>query len=476
MRVFFLLFLVIAISAEAQLSPDSLMRAVEQGLITRVVLGKKGTVNISDRMNERKVNGVSIAVIDKKTIAWSKGYGISDAADPGSVVDTATVFQCASIGKIITAMAALELVKEGRISLDEDINNKLVNWKLPENNYTAQKKVTLRFLLSHSSGLTDNYGFMGYKPGSAIPSLPSILNAEPPAENRKKLIVENIPGTTENYSGGGYMIIQQLIEDITGQPFAIYVNEKIFRQLNMTHTAYAGNPHLFGGKNVAMAHNDKGKRYNRVPYRIYPEHAAAGPWTTPNDLARLVIAIQQQIAYDSVLKKMLQPQINSMGLGPHLKGDSTVTGFWHAGNTEGYTGILMATTSTGQGAVVLTNSNSGEWLALELIRGIARIYQWPVNLSIASLPIDDPSIYSGRYSLGEGKTLKVETDKDGLYFTRNGKGKKFYLFQTSPDHFRIAEKPDNLLFVFQRNEKGLINALRMYENAGQSKQLFLRIE
>lgn len=463
MRLFPVFFLLFTVSANAQSPQDSMMNKVEHGLSPRVVQSGQ-TVNLAERMRERKVPGMSVAVVNGGRLAWAKGYGFKDGT---GAVDTATLFQCASIGKIVTAIATLQLVESGKLSLDEDVNNRLVSWKLPENEYTVQKKVTLRYLLSHSSGLTDHYGFMGYLPGAEIPTLLSLLNATSPAQNRKKLLIGNVPGTTEEYSGGGYLIIQQLIEDITKISFVRYVDSMIFRPLGMIHSTYTFSPE----KNVAFAHNDKGRRYGKYPYKLYPEYAAAGFWTTATDLARLITGIQSKNLLNDLATQMLTPQINSMGLGVHLKGDKNVAGFWHAGNNEGYTGILMATASTGQGAVVLTNSNSGEWLALETIRSISNTYHWPIALSISPITITDQVEYKGMYLLAEDKGLQVDSDTNGLFFTRNGKGNKFYLYQTEKDHFRVAEKPDNLLFVFERDSNGKITALRMYENAGQTNNL-----
>lgn len=164
---------------------------------------------ISERMRERKVNGVGVAVIDNGKIVWAKGYGVKDAGLPNDLVDTTTLFQCASIGKIITSLAALHLVKDGLIGLDEPVNNKLKSWKIRENDKTVGKQVTLRNLLTHTAGFDDDYGFEGYLPHSVLPDLKQILNGEPPANVRKKLISKTAPGTTERYSGGGFLVVQQ---------------------------------------------------------------------------------------------------------------------------------------------------------------------------------------------------------------------------------------------------------------------------
>lgn len=479
MRILIPALLLLALSARSQESPVILRVKAEHGLRPGVVrndtlsTGKK----IADRMKDWKVNGVSIAVIDNDTLAWAKVYGLRRGADTESVLDTATLFQCASIGKIVTTLAALHLVDNKSITLDEDVNNRLVNWKIPTNEFTDKKKVTLRHLLSHSSGLADGYGFKGYAPDEGIPDLLSILNAMRPANNKKRLTIETVPGSIERYSGGGYIIIQQLLEDITRVPFYQFVDSVVFKPFGMMHSTYNDYPDNAHDNNIAVAHHDNGKAY-MFDYKIYPENAATGFWTTATDLARLIIGIQRiekgqsNLLNSKLIAEMLTPQINSMGLGVHLKGERAVTGFWHAGNNEGYTGILMATIPTGQGAVVLTNSNRGEWLAMEILRSVAKTYDWPITLSFRPLPIPNTAELCGLYVETADKKLEINKEKGRLYFTRNGNKKKFYIYQTAKDQFRIAEKPDNLLFIFKRNETGQVTGLAMYENAGSS-HLFL---
>jgi len=121
---------------------ENRIQRVENGLI------KSGTVNrktakklrLVDRMNFYQVPGVSIAVINNNRIEWAKGYGVLDARETKPVTPE-TLFQAASISKPLTAMAALRIVQDGLIDLDEDVNNKLVSWKVPENEFTSKKRL-----------------------------------------------------------------------------------------------------------------------------------------------------------------------------------------------------------------------------------------------------------------------------------------------------------------------------------------------
>lgn len=406
-------------------------------------------------MRERKVNGVSVAVIDKGEIAWAKGYGIKDAGIPNEAVDTTTLFQCASIGKVITALAVLHLVKEGQISLDEPVNHKLRSWKVPENDKTVEKKVTLRTLLSHTAGFDDDYGFEGYLPHSVLPDLQQMLNGESPANARKKLTVKTVPGMVERYSGGGFLVIQQLMEDVTGKSFASYIDSIIFKPLGMSRTTYSYYPDETPGITIARGHDEKGKTDKKRKYHVYPELAPAGPWTTATDLARLVVEIQKEynglstlIADSGLVREMITPQINTTGLGIHLKGTGNVSAFWHAGNNAGYTGLLFGTTSD-QGAIVLTNSDDGAWLALEMIRSIADVYNWPAMQTqyLKKTTGQQYDRFTGEYKKGKTQ-LTIGKNSNGLFLNSGSDKKAFTLYQTKEGSFIIKEKPDHLKLVF----------------------------
>jgi CubicO group peptidase (beta-lactamase class C family) len=429
---------------------------------------------LTERMRERKVNGLSIAVIDKGKIAWAKGYGIKDAGIPNEAVDTTTLFQCASIGKVITAMVALHLVKKGLIGLDEPVNNKLKSWKVPENDKTVEKKVTLRTLLSHTAGFDDDYGFEGYPPHTMLPDLQQILNGESPANSRKKLIVKTVPGTVERYSGGGFLVVQQLIEDIASKSFSSYADSIIFKPLGMSHTTYAYYPDEIPGMTIARGHDEKGKIDKKRKYHLYPESAAAGPWTIATDLARLVIEMQKEysglsniIADSALVREMITPQINTTGLGIHLKGTRNVSAFWHSGNNAGYTGVFFGTTSD-QGAIVLTNSDDGAWLALEIIRSIADVYNWPaMQTQYLKKTIEGQyDRFIGEYRKGKTQ-VTIGKNNEGLFLDSGNDKKVFTLYQTKDGSFIIKEKPDHLKLVFSEDREKNIQLL-FFQDCGKA--------
>jgi CubicO group peptidase (beta-lactamase class C family) len=186
-------------------------------------------------MDVFKVPGLSVAVIDNFTIVWAKGYGVTEVGT-SMPITTKTLFQAASISKPVTATGALYLVEHGKLSLDEDVNRKLVSWKVPENESTKDQKVTLRRLVSHSAGLTV-HGFPGYAVGEPIPTLIQIFNGEKPA-NTAPIRVDIVPGTKARHSGGGITIEQQLIMDVTGELFPQFMRETVLDKIGMRDSTY----------------------------------------------------------------------------------------------------------------------------------------------------------------------------------------------------------------------------------------------
>ena len=425
-------------------------------------------MNIVDRMKYYKVNGVSVAVIENGEIQWTKAYGVSDAST-GEKVSTESLFQIASIGKVITALAALKLVKDGKISLDEDVNTRLTSLKIVENKFTIKEKVTLRRLLCHSAGFTDDYGFSGYSVSDSIPTLIDIIKAQPLAKNTKALIVNYVPGTVMRYSGGGYLIIQQLIEDITGMSFTKYIEKEIFNKLDLQSSTYNYYPDRNGFK-IARGHDENGNIDAKEKYHVYPESAAAGFWTTPGDLAKVLIEMQQEyegitdkILNQPLLDSMLTPQFefNDRGLGVALKGAERVDGFWHAGQNAGYNSLMYATTKTGQGAVVMLNSDSDIELAVEIMRSIANENKWSFMQTriVTKESQDAMKERIGAYRSKEGVAWKISQKGNDLVLRYKDLSQKKFsspmnLYRVENGHYILTIEPDTLDLKFS-SDNGL---------------------
>ena len=219
--------------------PSAAARAarVEQGLLPGVVIaGRPLPVKaLAARMADLKVPGVSVAVINGGTIEWARGYGVAETGS-ATPVTPRTLFQAASISKPVAALGALRLVERGQLSLDQDVNERLTSWKVPENEFTKQEKVTLRRLLSHSAGLTV-HGFPGYAADAPVPSLIQVLDGVKPA-NTAAIRADILPGSVWRYSGGGFTVMQQLVIDVTGRPFPALLADLVLVPVGMTDSTY----------------------------------------------------------------------------------------------------------------------------------------------------------------------------------------------------------------------------------------------
>lgn len=165
----------------SQSTQQRIDRCINNLLPATVLEGKFGSPkNLYERLEHYHTPGISIAVINDFEIEWARGFGLCEAETTREVTAD-TLFQAASISKPIFALAVMRLVEEGRLNLDEDVNNYLTSWVVPALG-DWQPRITLRQLLSHTAGLTV-HGFRGYLNSEPLPTTVQILNGEPPANN-----------------------------------------------------------------------------------------------------------------------------------------------------------------------------------------------------------------------------------------------------------------------------------------------------
>jgi CubicO group peptidase (beta-lactamase class C family) len=353
---------------------------VEQGLSPAIRVKEGPTWSLEERMARHKVPGLSIAVIEEFEIAWAKGYGVRDAsgADP---VTPETLFQAASISKPVAAAAALRLVQDGVLDLDENVNRRLSSWKVPENEFTVEEKVTLRRLLSHDAGLTV-HGFRGYAPGEPVPDILQVLDGVEPA-NSDPIRVDKLPGSGFRYSGGGYTVLQLLLEESTGRPLPDLVEDMILRPTDMTHSSFHKPlpPELEAL--TTAAHDHAGAPFAGHQF-LEGGSTCCGLWTTPSDLARFALAVvaaargdEEALLDPELARAMITPQVDDrMGLGFAIERRGETLYFSHGGGNPGFRCYLILQPDEGYGAVVMTNGTGGGTLAREVLFSIAREYGW----------------------------------------------------------------------------------------------------
>jgi len=452
---------------------EAKIQRIQNGLLTPVMIeGETSqTTKLVERMTQIRVPGVSIAVIHDGKIEWARGFGVT--ATGKAPVTPNTLFQAASISKPVAAVAVLRLVEVGKLDLDVDVNQYLKSWKIPENSFTEHSKVTLRRLLSHSAGMTVQ-GFPRHTSDEPVPTLVQVLNGEKPANN-PAIVVDTVPGTIWRYSGGGYVVVQKLLEDVTGQPFPKIMQELVLGPCGMTHSTYEQPLPSNRMAEAAMPHAPDGQSIKGGP-PIYPEMAAAGLWTTPSDLARYAIAVQESLAGkpNSLLsakmaREMLTPVLLDNGLGPRVGGSRQHPYFTHDGANIGFRCNLVAY-NQGNGAVIMTNSDNGGQLANEILPSIAHEYGWPdfqpvlqKRTTVAPKVLEQ---YAGVYQLAPNVKLTVTVDNGQLMVQPSGQG-KVPIFPSSETRF--FTKVVDAQIDFNKDEKGAVTSLTLHQGGNDSK-------
>lgn len=198
-------------------------------------------------------------------------------------VNRETLFPLASMSKWVTAYSVMQLVQAGKIDLDAPVSRYLKRWQLPERQFD-NKGVTVRRLLSHTAGLTDGLGFGDYEPDEALPGLEASLRQPRASSGTKTITVGQEPGSTWQYSGGGYLILQLIVEEVSGMSFAEWTQQAVFNPLSMQRATYS-----YIGKldNASKSYDASGKLVTSYQYAAA---AATGLSASADDLTKFVQA------------------------------------------------------------------------------------------------------------------------------------------------------------------------------------------
>jgi len=188
---------------------------------------------VETEIDKQFVGNFAMATFRNGTVEYEKFYSA------GKPVDRNTVFQVSSLSKWISAFGIMKLVEDGKLDLDTPVSKYLTRWQLPPSEFNNEE-VTVRRLLSHTAGLTDGLGYSGFETVTQIQSVEQSLTkaADADAGVSGAVSVGIKPGSEFKYSGGGYTLLQLLVEEVSGQLFNSYMKESVFGPLGMIHSSY----------------------------------------------------------------------------------------------------------------------------------------------------------------------------------------------------------------------------------------------
>ncbi len=420
------------------------------------IAGETSKHSIQDFMDRDNIPGLSITFIDQGQIAWSRTYGYADLAAQ-TPVTTNTVFTAASVSKPVSATAALALVDQGVIDLDTDVNRYLEGWKVPENEYTQDEKVTLRRLLSHTAGF-NRYFHSRYASGVQRPTVEQMLSGEAPSKDRgAKLIYE--PGTGYKYSNPGYLVVEELVTDVTERPFEEVLDVLVLQPAGMQSSSFA---QPIGGDlaaRKATGYSANGKPY---PYAAYAFKALGGLWTAPNDLGRwLITLLNDHHTGDATLlsQELTQQVFNEQGerfiFSLWAWKDDVV--FRHTGHNPGFTSFVFGSVDKQQALIVMSNSDNTQDLFDHLQRAVADTYQWDYFRSEVFDVYEGDTIDRRKASLQydwNGQYVNFSEEKTGFYMQINNE--RFLLTPIAANEFLAEEKSIKVVFDEDNLEQVII--------------------
>lgn len=424
------------------------MEAVADHLSRYVVLknSPQQAMRLDAQMEALHVPAVSMAAIRNGRVDWAEAYGVTSLG--GAKATTRTIFEAASMSKPVTAVGVMKLVEEGRIDLDVDANHYLKRWKIPDNAFTAEKKVTVRELLDHTSGIGTHNGVI-YDPSQPIPTMLQVADGEKPART-PPVRVEAVPGTKFAYANGGYLVLALLIEDVTGETFAHYMKRAVLDPMGMKDSTFDTPLPPGWGARAATGYWEDGKSAIPPAKFVEPNLAAGGLWTTPTDLAKFLIEFQREcdgtshkVLHQRTALLMTKPESGGWGLGFRLGGQAGNPYVTHEGSALFQDDLLVYL--HGNGFVVMTNGGDGGQLADELLRSAGTVYDFPDFRPQERTAIEVSPEVLARYR-GTFGFVKVAMDGSKLTAEIPEGSRPQRLYAESPTRFFVLDGPQELQF------------------------------
>ena len=417
-----------------------------------------------------EVPGAAIGILNEGNIWRALHFGMANAA-ANRPVDSKTAFNIGSISKTVAAWGVMQLVEQGELDLDAPVENYLTRWHLPESEF-PHEAVTIRRLLSHTAGLS-LHGYPGFEPSEKLPTIEESLSGA--TNGSGAVYVAHEPGSKWQYSGGGYTVAQLIVEEVTGQTFADYMDSRVLGPLGMHDSSFPWDEDV--DRIAAQPYGSVGEP---IPGPRFTAQAAASLKTTLEDFLRFARAslgtLEQGSGTIAILSnetlQLMQTVVapsNNYGLGYTVAEIEGVTFVGHGGANAGWRARFEVAPGTGHGIVVMTNGSNGsavirtvtcEWRAIVTHTPCTNSTELP-----SAMPVELLEKYAGRYQLGDDVlTLTVES---GRLTAADSDGDRERLHPREDGNFFLSGYP--MTFEFELDASGTVTAIVLKEPRSESR-------
>lgn len=425
-----------------------------------VVEDASEVMTLEESMEANYVHSVSYLRIDEN---GNEGVGAYESDSGFREIPINTLYQAGSISKSVAAVGVMVLVDKYELDLDASVNSYLKSWQLSSEEFDADK-VTIRNLLSHTAGTTV-HGFMGYKKEKKVPEIIEILDGE---GNSDEVTMFNQADSTWKYSGGGYQILHLLVEDISGEDFALFMQKEVLDPIGMTKSTYEIK--LPGTcDECAHAYNRKGEAY-KPDWYLYPESAAAGLWTNTSDLATFLEHLHaiynggEGILSTATIKEMFTPVASNYGFGfiVHEREGEVYVG--HSGKNIGFSNDMTINLNTGEGYVILTDSDGAFPVIEDIKRSILGDGIWTNRPQIVANRVEisasEMEHFAGDYYFKMKGRLnpkaKLYFEDDQLMMLNKNAGLVQELIPVGENNFIAKEDGSSIQFIEEEGQMFMI--------------------
>ncbi|MCV9927293.1 beta-lactamase family protein [Flavobacterium sp. LS1R49] len=473
-NIIYLLLLIVTV-ASAQTNKKVASKEKDYSFLT-------DSLNIDKQLEKYKLAGFSLVVFKDYKIVYTNQFGVK-SIDSKEKIDQNTAFSTASISKPITALLCFMLEEKGLINLDDPIDGYLKRWHLPKSKFIENNRPTWRQFLNHTAGTTQS-GFADYYEGDTIPTIKESLLGKIPRYD-KEIDFLFTPGTGWAYSGGGYVIVQMALEDTFNKSIAELAKEYIFSPLGLKNTTMIQPNEKGFPKNVALVH-DENEKVIRTGLPITPQVGPSGMWSTPTDLAKLAIEMQNAlrnknnkvISYN-VAKKVTEVTALKDAVGGWSYGWQKSFGYnnydWFIcnGSNTGVGGSVFATMTDGNGFTFLTNGEKPNRFPVmgQTQKKLLSLMDWngkESNEEIQEMPASLKEKLIGTYDdflYAQGVETKIVEKNNRLYVESmlldHFKGKNDNeLVYLKNGLFKIIDYPNLLKFDFSNGKLSSVTLMR----------------